>query len=74
MVSEEPEHVTYRAMIVELAAKGRIPIRDFVEVGGLMAYSIDQSDMYRRVANLVDKILRGAIQEISRFTNQPNLR
>ena len=64
MVSEEPEHVTYRATIVELAAKGRIPtiypFREFVEVGGLMAYSIDQADVYRRLANLIDKILRGA--------------
>jgi putative tryptophan/tyrosine transport system substrate-binding protein len=64
MVSEEPEHVTYRATIVELAAKGRIPtiypFREFVEVGGLMAYAINQSDLYRRVANLVDTILRGA--------------
>jgi putative ABC transport system substrate-binding protein len=64
MVSDEPEHVTYRATIVELAAKGRIPtiyqFREFVEVGGLMAYSIDQADFYRRLANLIDKILRGA--------------
>ena len=64
MVSEEPEHVTYRATIVELAAKDRIPaiypVRDFVEAGGLMAYSTDQADIYRRLANLIDKILRGA--------------
>jgi putative tryptophan/tyrosine transport system substrate-binding protein len=64
MVSEEPEHVTYRATIVELAAKGRIPtiypFRDFVEVGGLMAYSTNQAEMYRRLANLIDKILKGA--------------
>jgi putative ABC transport system substrate-binding protein len=64
MVSEEPEHVTYRATIVELAAKDRIPtiypFREYVEVGGLMAYSIDQAEIYRRVANLIDKILRGA--------------
>jgi putative ABC transport system substrate-binding protein len=64
MVSDEPEHVTYRATIVEWAAKGRIPtiyaFRDFVEVGGLMAYSTDQADIYRRLANLIDKILRGA--------------
>jgi len=64
MVSDEPEHVTYRATIVELAAKGRMPtiypFRDFVEVGGLMAYSTDQADILRRVANLIDKILRGA--------------
>jgi putative tryptophan/tyrosine transport system substrate-binding protein len=64
MVSDEPEHGTYRATIVELAAKDRIPaiypFREFVEVGGLMAYSIDLADVYRRLANLLDKILRGA--------------
>jgi putative ABC transport system substrate-binding protein len=64
MVSEEPEHVPYRATIVELAAKGRMPtmytLREFVDVGGLMAYSIDLTDIYRRLANLIDKILRGA--------------
>src|SRR5712671_5197555 len=41
MVSEESEHLTNRATIVELAAKDRIPAiysnREFVEVGGLMA-------------------------------------
>jgi putative ABC transport system substrate-binding protein len=64
MVSDEAEHAPNTATIVELAAKGRIstiyPFREFVEVGGLMAYSIDQADMYRRLANLIDKILRGA--------------
>jgi len=64
VVSEEPEHVTNRATIVELAAKGKIPtiypFREFVEDGGLMAYSIDQVDMYRRVASLIGKILEGA--------------
>jgi putative tryptophan/tyrosine transport system substrate-binding protein len=64
MVSEEGEHVTNRATIVELAAKNRIftmyPYREFVEVGGLMAYSINLADIYRRVANIIDKILRGA--------------
>jgi putative ABC transport system substrate-binding protein len=64
MVSDEPEHGTYRATIVEWAAKGRVPaiypVRDFVEAGGLMAYSPDLADIFRRVANLIDKILRGA--------------
>ena len=76
VVSEEPEHVTNRATIVELAAKGRIPsiypFREFVEDGGLMAYSIDQVDMYRRVASLIGKILEAPIPGISRFTNRPN--
>ena len=64
MVSDEPENSINRETIVELAAKGRIPaiypFRDFVEAGGLMAYSIDLADISRRLANLIDKILRGA--------------
>jgi putative ABC transport system substrate-binding protein len=64
VVSDEAEHFAYRATIIELAAKGRIPAiysyREWVEVGGLMAYSIDQAEIYRRLANLIDKILRGA--------------
>jgi ABC-type uncharacterized transport system substrate-binding protein len=64
MVSDEAENFTYRATIIELAAKGRIPTmyayREYVQAGGLMAYSIDQADMYRRLANLVDKVLKGA--------------
>jgi putative ABC transport system substrate-binding protein len=64
MISDEPEHITYRATIVQLAAKDRLPaiypFRDYVEVGGLMAYSIDQAAMFRRIANLIDKILKGA--------------
>ena len=64
MVSDEPENSTNRETIVELAAKGRIPavypFRDYVDVGGLMAYSIDLPDVSRRLANLIDKILKGA--------------
>jgi putative tryptophan/tyrosine transport system substrate-binding protein len=64
MLSDEAEHLTNHATIIELAAKGRIPTmyayREFVRVGGLMAYSIDQADMYRHLANVIDKILRGA--------------
>jgi putative ABC transport system substrate-binding protein len=48
---------------VELAAKYRLPaiyIRgDFVESGGLMSYGADQTEPYKRVAVMVDKILKG---------------
>src|SRR5260370_31067058 len=48
----------------KFAAKDRLPaiypFGDYVEVGGLMAYSIDQAAMFRRIANVIDKILRGA--------------
>jgi len=76
MVSEESEHLTNRATIVELVAKARIPAiysnREFVEVGGLMAYGSDLADINRRLANHVDKILRGANPGDIRFTNRPN--
>jgi putative ABC transport system substrate-binding protein len=64
MVSDEPENAAHRETIVELAAKGRMPaiypFREYVDVGGLMAYSIDLVDISRRLANLIDKILKGA--------------
>jgi putative ABC transport system substrate-binding protein len=49
---------------VELAAKSRLPAiyedRIIVEDGGLMSYGTDISDLYRRAAMYVDKILKGA--------------
>jgi putative ABC transport system substrate-binding protein len=64
MVSDEPEHLSYRIALVELAAKSRIPTlysyRELVETGGLMAYSIDLADVYRRVASQITEILKGA--------------
>jgi putative ABC transport system substrate-binding protein len=64
IVSDEAEHLTHRAVLVELAAKNRIPaiypFREFTEVGGLLAYSVDLGDISRRMANLMDKILKGA--------------
>ena len=47
LVTDESENVSYRRLIVELAAKGRLPTiypyRQFVEAGGLMSYGIDVS-------------------------------
>ena len=34
--------------------------REYVEVGGLMSYSPNIADLYRRAATYVDKILKGA--------------
>lgn len=56
--------LAHRALILSLAARTRIPalygLREYAEVGGLMAYGPDLSDMHRLGASLVDKILRGA--------------
>src|SRR4029453_9918138 len=50
--------------IADLATKNRLPAiyprRDFVESGGLMSYGPDQAEAYKRVASMVDKILKGA--------------
>ena len=55
---------TLRAQIVALAAKNRLPavygLREEAEAGGLMAYAADFSDLFRRAATFVDKILKGA--------------
>jgi putative ABC transport system substrate-binding protein len=64
LVSDEAENTTYRGLIVELAAKGRLPtiypFRQYVEAGGLMSYGIDLPDLGHRIAHLVDQILKGA--------------
>jgi putative ABC transport system substrate-binding protein len=53
-----------RTRIVGLAAKSRLPavydVRQFPESGGLMSYGPSISDLYRRAAIYVDKILKGA--------------
>ena len=55
---------SHRKQLVELAAKSRLPAiyadREHVEAGGLMAYGVSITDLYRRAAIYVDKILKGA--------------
>jgi putative tryptophan/tyrosine transport system substrate-binding protein len=54
----------YMRQIVDLAAKARLqamfPDIRFVESGGLMSYGPSLSEMYRRAAVYVDKVLKGA--------------
>ncbi len=56
--------VTRRSEIVKFAAENRLPViydrREFVEDGGLMTYSPSATDLHRRAATYVDKILKGA--------------
>ena len=64
IVLPHPVTFTHQTQIVELAAKNRLPAiypsREFTESGGLMAYSTSRTEMYRRSASYVDKILKGA--------------
>ena len=56
--------VIHHAMIMELAARHRLPAvyayRSFVAEGGLMSYGPDVHDIFRRTASYVDRILKGA--------------
>jgi putative ABC transport system substrate-binding protein len=64
IVFDDPVIWSYRAQIVEHAARRKLPVmygyREFVEEGGLISYGPDRIDHYRRTALYVDKILRGA--------------
>ena len=56
--------VAHARRVADLAAKSRLPamypFRLFVEVGGLISYSADLLEIWRRAAVFVDKILKGA--------------
>jgi putative ABC transport system substrate-binding protein len=73
-----------RKRIVELAGKHRLPAiypqKEFVDEGGLMSYGADYTDLYRRAAVYVDKILKGAkpadlpVQQATKFEFVINLK
>jgi putative tryptophan/tyrosine transport system substrate-binding protein len=64
MTMSTRQFFTERKRIVELATKHRLPAiyfqKEFVDEGGLMSYGADYTDLYRRAAVYVDKILKGA--------------
>jgi putative tryptophan/tyrosine transport system substrate-binding protein len=61
---EAPLFETHRAALLRLASKARLPItywaRHWPAEGGLMSYGPSLSDLFRRSAGYVDKILKGA--------------
>jgi putative ABC transport system substrate-binding protein len=63
-VCAEPLMNVNRVRINTLALGMRLPTmygsREYVEAGGLMSYGANMPDLYRRAADFVDKILRGA--------------
>ena len=73
-----------RKRIVELAGKYRLPAiypqKEYVDEGGLMFYGADSTDLYRRAAVYVDKILKGAkpadlpVQQATKFEFVVNLK
>jgi putative ABC transport system substrate-binding protein len=73
-----------RKRIVELSGKYRLPAiypeKEFVDEGGLMSYGADLTDLYRRAAVYVDKILKAAkpadlpVQQATKFEFVINLK
>jgi putative ABC transport system substrate-binding protein len=63
-VCTDPLVDTHRVRINTLALAARLPtmhsLREYVEAGGLMSYGPIVPDLFRRAADYVDKILRGA--------------
>ena len=59
-----PYYNANRTQVAELAVKSRLPViynrRIDVEAGGLMSYGVNLTDLDRRAATYVDKILKGA--------------
>jgi putative ABC transport system substrate-binding protein len=63
-IMPSPVFVTNLRRLAGLAARHRLPsifhVPDFAIAGGLVTYGPNRSDLFRRAAAYVDKILRGA--------------
>jgi putative tryptophan/tyrosine transport system substrate-binding protein len=63
LVFEGPRAVANAGRIAELGLKNRLPIMSFfrpiVAAGGLMSYGVELTDLFRRAAVYVNKILKG---------------
>jgi putative ABC transport system substrate-binding protein len=76
--------LTLRAAIIRHANQMLLPTvftdRQYVDDGALMSYGVDLSDLFRRAAGYVDRILKGArpgdlpMEQPSRYVLAINLR
>ena len=81
---EDPLTVTHRQSVADFAAGQRLPslhgAREFAAAGGLMSYGASLADLFRRAADYVDKIFKGAkpadlpIQQPTKFELVINLK
>jgi len=64
LVTGEGDQYAHRQLIVDLAAKSRLPVMyatgDYVERGGLMGYVADDAEAHTRLADDVHEIFSGA--------------
>jgi putative ABC transport system substrate-binding protein len=84
MVADPPEFFQKGTLIAKLLGDANLPaifsFTESVEAGGLMAYSVDLIELYKRVGNNIDAILRGAnpgdipIYQVTKFELSINLK
>lgn len=77
MTTEDAIQITYRAQVVELGKRHRMPVAsefgEFAEAGTLMSFGPSILDQFRYAASYVDKLLRGArprdlpVEQATRF-------
>ena len=80
----DPMFALHARQIADFAAKNRLPVmhqqKRFVTAGGLMSYGVDMSNLFRRGASYVHRILQGAkpadlpIEQPTRFELVINLK
>jgi putative ABC transport system substrate-binding protein len=84
MVVASPLFITHRERLAELASQHRLPAmfgsKENVQAGGLISYSADLTDLHRRAASYIGKILKGAkadelpVEQASKFEMVINLK
>jgi putative ABC transport system substrate-binding protein len=80
LVIEQPEHLVHGPLIAELAAKYKLPSICPQDRGALIAYGVDFVLGFRRMAEYVDAILRGAkpaempLEQIAKYQLVINLK
>jgi len=80
----DPLMYRHRAQILDFAMKRRLPAiyewKEFVELGGLMAYGVNLTELFKHAATFVDKFLKGAkpgdlpVEQVITFELVLNLR
>ena len=84
LVVASPMFITHRQPLAELARKHRLPAmfgsKENVQAGGLISYAADLTDLHRRAAAYIDKILKGAkpdelpVEQASKYEMVINLK
>jgi putative tryptophan/tyrosine transport system substrate-binding protein len=84
VLPQNPVGFVNRGRIASFAQRNRLPTmsaqREYVDAGGLMSYGHSLTDMYRRAAIYVDKILKGAkpaelpVEQLTKFEMVINLK